>query len=239
MRLGILLVVGALWAQENLIGISGGLTIPAYRSPDPIERAIVQLGYSVGASAQKSLSSRTRLRIDLLYTQRKAGYMDIESYKADTTVGPGITDTYTVYITNSGDLILKHVELPIMVSFDFLSRETFKSYLTCGLQLCYRVKSAVIGDVQVALEGLDVLPLFGFPSNARVIVAQEKADPHTLTFYQTDVGFVVGGGSLQKMGPLWMDFQIRYYHGLRQIVKQPADSRLYNGGFSLLWGFYF
>lgn len=238
MRIIILPLICVVWAQKTLIGVSGGLTLPAYRSPDPIERAIVLLGYSVGTCVQKSLSPRTRLRLDLLYTQRKAGYIDIESYVADTTVG-SVTDTYTVYITNSGDLILKYVELPLMLSFDFLRYETFKSYLACGLQFSYRVKSAIKGDVQVALEGLDVLPLFGFPPNARVIVAQGKADPNTLTFYQTDVGLTVGGGSLQKMGSLWMDFQVRYYHGFRQIVKQPGKSRLYNGAISFLWGLFF
>ncbi|MCS7298079.1 MAG: porin family protein [Bacteroidia bacterium] len=237
-----LLLFGALlWAQNRRqwqIGPQVGLNIPAYRSSQPVDKAVVLPGFTGGFQVRYKLAPRWALQGGLYFSQRTSAYLIRETYADDTTIGT-LRDEYIVHILNDGRLQLAHIELPVLVEWSFFLREHSRSYFLLGTHGGYCVFSRNSGETQVALQGLDFLPLFGFPPSARLIVAEGPIEEGRVEFRRRDWGFWFGGGSAYQMGRGEMSFEIRTAWGLINIFRKPTDQRFYNGSIMIMTGYLF
>lgn len=239
MRLFIIVLTSlALHAQSVRpwqVGAQLGLNIPAYRTNKPVQEATIMPGFTGGLVLRYELGPRWALQSGLYFSQRNSTYRTTESTQADTTVG-GSRDRYTVHITNRGRLELGHLEVPLLVELDFLKSSPMRSYFLVGVHAGYRLFAHNYGTTQVALEGLDFLPLFGFSPQTRLIVAEGPIEPNRVTFRQGDMGLWLGGGNAYTLKRGQMIFEIRAFAGVVNLFKEPADTRFYNGSVLFLTG---
>ncbi|MCS6895280.1 MAG: PorT family protein [Bacteroidia bacterium] len=230
-----------LWAQNPrkwLFGAQVGLNIPAYRSSERIDKAVVMPGFTGGLSVKYAYSPKWVLHTGLYFSQRNSAYLVRESYPEDTTIGT-FQDSYTVHVSNDGRLELAHVELPILIQWNFLNMAHSRSYFLGGAHVGYRLFFKNYGQTQVALEGLDFLPLFGFSPQTRLIVAEGPIQPGKVDFRRGDLGLWVGGGNSYRMGSGEMSFEIRAFTGIVNIFRIPSHQRFYNGSVMFLTGYHF
>lgn len=230
-----------LWAQIARpwkVGAQIGLNIPAYRSSEPVDKAVVLPGFTGGLTFHYTLSERWALVSGLYFNQRNSDYLVRESYPGDTTVGT-FRDEYTVHISNDGRLELAHLELPLLLQWSFIRLEHSRSYFLVGAHAGYRLFTRNYGQTQVALEGLDFLPLFGFSPHTRVIVAEGPIEPGRVEFRRGDLGVWFGGGNAYRMGRGEMSFEIRAFTGVVNIFRVPVGQRFYNGSVMFLTGYHF
>lgn len=232
-------LLAALWAQQRpwQIGIIAGLNLPAYRSTQKVAQASVLPGFSGGIGGRYALTSRFSVMSGIFFSQRNSAYTYEESTIDDTAVG-NFRDTFITHLQQRGRLEIGHLELPIFVMWDFLRGENYANYLYLGAQVGYRLFGRNYGNLQVSLEGLDFLPLFGFPPQTRVIVASGPIPPESVLIRPWDAGLCVGGGNRFQMGQRWMSFEVRYFHGLANLFQEPRASRLYNGSISFMMGYW-
>jgi hypothetical protein len=148
-------------------------------------------------------------------------------------------DEYTVHVTNDGRLELAHLELPVLVEYAIKHIDQMRTYLLMGMHVGYMLFYKNYGTTQVALEGLDFLPLFGFSPQTRVIIAQGPIDKARVGFRRGDVGVWIGGGNAYAMGRGKMTFEVRAFTGLTNIFSRPPDTRFYNGSVLFLTGYLF
>ncbi|MCX8112380.1 MAG: PorT family protein [Bacteroidia bacterium] len=242
MRAQLFLIVSCLWAQimptRWSAGIQVGLNIPAYRSSEPVEKAVVLPGFTGGVIIRREVSSRWALVSGLYFSQRNSDYLVRESYQGDTTVG-NTRDEYIVHISNDGRLRLAHLEIPVLAEWSFMRTEYNRSYLLFGFHAGYKLFMRNSGRTQVALEGLDFLPLFGFSPQTRLIVAEGPIQPGRIEFRRGDIGIWFGGGNCYRMGKGEMNFEIRAWTGILNIFRIPADQKFYNGSVMFLAGYNF
>lgn len=241
MRTFLLTVAACAFAQNARpwsIGVQVGLNIPAYRSSTPVDKAVVLPGFTGGVGLQYALSDRWAIVSGIYFSQRNSAYLVRESYPDDTTIG-NIRDEYTVHISNDGRLELAHLELPLLLQWSFMRMEHSRSYFLMGVHGGYRLFTRNYGQAQVALEGLDFLPLFGFSPQTRVIVAEGAIEPGRVEFRQGDLGVWFGGGNAYRMGRGEMSFEIRAFTGLVNIFRVPSGQRFYNGSVMFMTGYYF
>ncbi|MEN3040566.1 MAG: outer membrane beta-barrel protein [Bacteroidia bacterium] len=230
-----------LWGQSTrkfAWGIQVGLNIPTYRSSERVDKAVVMPGFTGGVSGRYELSSRWALSTGFYFSQRNSSYLVRESYPDDTTIG-NVRDEYVVHISNDGRLELAHIELPILLQFSFWNMEHSRSYLLAGAHVGYRAFYRNYGQTQVALEGLDFLPIFGFSPQTRVIVAEGPIQPGRVDFRRGDLGVWLGGGNNYRMRRGEMSFEVRAFTGLVNIFRIPAHQRFYNGSVMFLAGYHF
>lgn len=241
MRTFLLTAVAYVFAQNArpwTLGAQVGLNIPAYRSSEPVEKAVVLPGFTGGVSFQYALSDRWSLVSGLYFNQRNSAYLVRESYPDDTTVGT-FRDEYIVHVSNDGRLALAHLEVPLLLQWNFIRMEYSRSYFLIGAHGGYRLFTQNYGQTQVALEGLDFLPLFGFSPQTRVIVAEGPIEPGRVEFRRGDLGVWFGGGNAYRMGRSEMSFEIRAFTGAVNIFKVPAGQRFYNGSVMFMTGYHF
>lgn len=219
-------------------GAQVGLNLPAYRSSQPVDKAVVMPGFTGGMQVRYTLHPRWAVQTGLYFSQRNSDYLIRESYPDDTTIGT-LRDEYIVHITNDGRLEMAHIELPLLIEWDFIQREHSRSYFLGGLHGGYRLFTRNYGQTQVALEGLDFLPLFGFSPQTRVIVAEGPIDPKRVVFRRGDIALWFGGGSAYRMGRGEMCFEIRTFWGILNIFRSPANQHFYNGSIAFLTGYLF
>jgi hypothetical protein len=239
----LLFVAGAsfLCAQSSRpwqVGFQIALNIPAYRTNQSVNKAVIMPGFTGGLSGRYALSPRWALQTGAYFSQRNSAYLVTESSPGDTTVG-SFRDEYTVHVTNDGRLELGHIEVPLLIEWDFIRWATGRSYALVGLHGGYRVFARNYGTTQVALEGLDFLPLFGFSPQTRVIVAEGPLDGSRVSFRRGDAGVWVGGGNAYQMGKGYMTFEIRSFMGLVNIFRRPEGTRFYNGSVMFMTGYLF
>nr|BAL57478.1 hypothetical protein HGMM_F50F04C41 [uncultured Bacteroidetes bacterium] len=230
-----------LWAQSPRpwrVGAQVGLNIPAYRSNQPVDKAVILPGFTGGLTLQYELAERWTLASGVYFNQRNSAYTINQKAYGDTVVN-GYRDAYTVYIVNDGRLELGHLEIPLLIEWDFRKRECGRSFLSAGAHIGYLLFARNYGQVQVSLEGLDALPLIGFSPQTRVIVAEGPIDNSTLSFRKVDTGVWFGGGNAFPMGKGQMLFEIRTFWGLVNLFRMPADTRLYNGSVMFMTGYLF
>ncbi len=220
------------------VGAQLGLNIPAYRTNKPVEEATIMPGFTGGLVLRYVLGSRWALQSGLYFSQRNSTYRTTESSSADTSVG-GFRDEYTVHVTNRGRLELAHLEVPLLVEWDIVKGEPMRSYFLVGVHAGYRLFARNYGTTQVALEGLDFLPLFGFSPQTRLIVAEGPIEPNRVIFRRGDMGVWLGGGNAYNLRHGQMLFEIRAFAGLVNLFREPADTRLYNGSVMFLTGWCF
>ncbi|MCS7188728.1 MAG: PorT family protein [Bacteroidia bacterium] len=220
------------------VGLQSGFNIPAYRSSKKIDKAITLLGFTGGIDLKFNLTSNWSVRSGLYFSQRNSAYLVKDKHKSDTVIGP-IRDEYVVHILNDGKLSLAHVELPVLFQWDLRHSSYFAAYFLTGAHLGYRVFAQNRGTTQVSLEGLDFLPLFGFSPQTRLIVAEGSINNETIEFRNLDTGIWIGGGNAYKMGKGWMNFEVRSFLGVVNILKNPPSDRLYNGSVMFLTGYSF
>ncbi len=238
MRLLVALTFVGLQAQSVRpwrVGAQLGLNIPAYRTNKPVEEATIMPGFTGGLLLRYELASRWALQSGLYFSQRNSTYRTTESRQADTTVG-GFRDEYIVHITNRGRLELGHLEVPLLVEWAFLNSAPMRSYFLVGVHGGYRLFARNYGTTQVALEGLDFLPLFGFPPQTRLIVSEGPIESNRVIFRRGDVGLWLGGGNAYTLKRGQMVFEIRAFAGVVNLFKEPADTRFYNGSVMFLTG---
>lgn len=231
----------AVWAQEGRrwqIGPQFGLNIPAYRGNKPLEKVAILPGFTGGIQFRYPLSERWALRSGISFSQRNTDYLLVESEPGDTTIGT-LRDEYIVYTAVDGRLEIGHIELPVLVEWNFLRTPGSRSYMLLGAHAGYLTFARNYGKVQVSLEGLDFLPLFGFPPQTRVIVAEGPIDKDRVVFRRGDAGLWFGGGNAYLMGKGEMSFEIRAFFGLVNIFARPESDRLYNGSIMFLTGYAF
>jgi len=230
-----------LYAQEPVrswqIGFMAGLNLPAYRSNQKIDRAIVLPGFSGGAGFRYSPTPKLALNTAIIFSQRNSAYIYTESSIGDTTVG-AFRDTFITHIRQEGRLEVAHLEVPILIEWSFLHTDQYCSYFAAGFQAGYQLFYRHYGDIQVSLEGLDFLPLFGFSPQTRVIVANGPIERQSIQLSRGDFGLCIGGGNRFRMKKHWMSFDFRYYHGLIDIFRKPAETRFHNGGLAFLIGYW-
>ncbi len=233
------LIALAIWAQERpwQVGLTVGLNIPAYRSTQKVDQASALPGFSGGLGLRYALTDRFSILAGLLFSQRNSAYTYTESAPGDTTVG-NFRDTFITHVQQQGRLEVGHLELPLLVCWDFVRGETYANYVYLGMQAGYRLFGRSYGDIQVSLEGLDFLPLFGFSPQTRVIVASGPIPQGSVRIRPWDAGLCLGGGNRFQMGRRWMSFDIRYFHGLANLFEEPRSSRLYNGSISFMIGYW-
>ncbi len=219
------------------VGFSAGLNIPAYRSSQKVDKAVPVPGFTGGPGVSYALTPRITLSTGLYFTQRNSTYAFTETYPGDTSIG-NLRDTYLVHTRQDGRFTMGHLEVPLLVQWAFIQGPQYKSYLTLGLQAGYQLFYRLDGDIEVSLEGLDFLPLFGFSPQTRLIVARGPIERESISVSRGDFGFCLGGGNRFQMKKHWMSFDIRYYHGLIDIFKRPADTRFYNGSISFILGYW-
>ncbi|MCS6789466.1 MAG: PorT family protein [Bacteroidia bacterium] len=230
-----------LWAQGVRpwqVGFQLGFNIPAYRSSERVAKAVVTPGGSAGLQIRYALTSRLAVQTGLYYNQRVSSYLVVESYREDTTVGM-IRDEYVVYVENDGKLTLAHLELPILAEWNIVKGENYRSYFLGGVHAGYRLFARNVGTTRVLLEGLDFLPLFGFPPKTRVVVEEQQLDPKRVVFKNGDFGLWAGGGNAYRMGKGEMTFEIRAFTGLINIFRQPRNQQFYNGSVMFMLGYLF
>jgi hypothetical protein len=219
------------------IGFSAGLNIPAYRSSQKVDKAVPIPGFTGGIGSRYTLTPRLSLTTGLYFTQRNSAYTFTETYPGDTSVG-AFRDTYLVHTRQNGRLDMAHLEIPLLVEWAFLKGPQYEGHLTFGLQAGYQLFYRLYGDIEVSLEGLDFLPLFGFSPQTRLIVARGPLEKQSIDITRGDFGLMLGGGNRFQMNKHWMSFDIRYYHGLIDIFKKPPGTRFYNGSISFLLGYW-
>lgn len=241
MRIVWLIVLGLVYGQGQRrwsIGPQVGLNLPAYRSSEKVQKAAALPGFTGGVAFRYPIKPRWALVSGLTFSQRNSTYLVQESYPADTTVG-SFRDEYTVYVTNDGRLELAHIELPMLIEYDFKRVEQMRAYMLMGMHVGYLLLYKNYGTTQVALEGLDFLPLFGFSPQTRVVVAQGPIDRGRVSFRRGDVGLWIGGGNAYAMGRGMMTFEVRAFTGLTNIFARPPGTRFYNGSVLFLTGYLF
>ncbi len=219
------------------IGLVGGFNIPAYRSSQKVDKAVPIPGFTGGLAGRYALSPRISLSTGLHFTRRKSAYTLTETYPGDTSVG-NIRDTYLVHTRQDGRLIMSHLEVPLLIEWAFVQGPQYRSYITIGLQAGYQLTYSLNGDIEVSLEGLDFLPLFGFSPQTRLIVARGPIERQSISISRGDFGFCLGGGNYFQMKKSGMSFDIRYYNGLIDIFKKPIGTRFYNGSISFMLGYW-
>ncbi len=237
-----LLFIALLWAQEGRrwqIGPQVALNIPAYRGNKPVEKVAILPGFTGGVQFRYALSKRWALRSGLYFSQRNTDYLVVEATPGDTVIGGTLRDEYIVYIAVDGRLEIGHIELPVLMEWNFLSSPASRSYMLFGLHAGYLAFARNYGKVQVSLEGLDFLPLFGFSPQTRVIVAEGPIDKDRIVFRRGDAGVWFGGGNAYPMGKGQMSFEIRAFFGLVNIFAEPKSDRLYNGSIMFMTGYAF
>lgn len=236
-----LLLLAALWAQEGRrwqIGLQTGLNIPAYRGNKPVDKVAILPGFTGGLQVGYTLSKRWRLRSGLYFSQRNTDYLVTEVALDDTLVG-NIRNEYKVYTAVDGRLEIGHIELPILAEWNFLRSSGSRSYMLFGAHAGYLAFARNYGKVQVSLEGLAFLPLFGFPPETRLIVAEGPIDKDRIVFRRGDFGLWFGGGNSYPMGRGEMSFEIRTFWGVVDLFAKPASDRLYNGSIMFMTGYAF
>ncbi|MCX7606388.1 MAG: PorT family protein [Bacteroidia bacterium] len=237
----LLLLVISLWGQGTRtwgVGLQFGINLPAYRTSQKVDQAVVLPGFTGGVQGRLSLKQKWALQGGIYFSQRNSAYLLTESYPSDTTVG-SFRDEYTVHITNNGRLEVGHIEVPLLLEWSFLEKEDWRSYVLLGLHGGYQVFARNYGRTQVALEGLDFLPLFGFSPQTRVIVAEGPIEPGRVRFRRGDLGVWLGGGNAHSMGPGVMTFEVRFFGGVVNSFRSPAGVRFYNGSVMFLTGYLF
>ncbi|MCS7153512.1 MAG: PorT family protein [Bacteroidia bacterium] len=235
------LIAAYLWAQSPSpwhFGAQIGLNIPAYRSSKPVDKAVVLPGFTGGIVVRYAIAERWVIASGLYFSQRNSDYLVRESYPDDTTVG-SLRDEYIVHISNDGRLELAHLELPLLLEWNFLQTQYSRSYLLTGVHGGYLLFMRNSGKTQVALEGLDFLPLFGFSPQTRLIVAEGPIEKDRLEFRRADTGVWLGGGNAYRMGRGEMTFEIRAFTSMVNIFRRPPGERFYNGSVMLLTGYLF
>ncbi|MCS7163313.1 MAG: PorT family protein [Bacteroidia bacterium] len=242
MRLYRLVGLGALlWGQVGRpwqIGFQIGPNIPAYRTTQHVDKAVTLPGFTAGLVLRFPLAGPFYFQSGLYFNRRRSAYLLTESTPEDTVIGR-LREEYIVHTTNDGQLTLAHLELPCLLEWNFLTAAHGRSYFLSGFHLGYLLYSRNVGTTRVALEGLDFLPLFGFPPQTRLIVAEGPVDNTRLRFRQPDLGVWMGGGSAHKMGPGQMTFELRFFTALINILQRPLNQRFYNGSLMLLMGYIF
>lgn len=220
------------------IGLSAGLNIPAYRSSQKVDKAVPIPGFTGGIGGRHAVTPRLSLTTGLYFTRRSSAYTYTETYPGDTAVGT-FRDTYLVHTRQNGRLDIAHLEVPLLIEWAFLKGPQYESYLTLGVQAGYQLFYRLYGDIEVSLEGLDFLNLFGFSPQTRLIVARGPIEKQSIVITREDFGLALGGGNRFQMKKHWMSFDIRYYHGLLDIFNKPSGTRFYNGSISFLLGYWF
>ncbi len=224
-------------ARPWQVGFSAGLNIPAYRSAQKVDKAVPVPGFTGGLGANYTLNPRLTLTTGLYFTQRNSSYSLTETSPGDTSIG-NLRDTYLVHVRQDGRFLMGHLEVPILVEWAFIQGPQYKSYLTLGLQAGYQLFYRLYGEIEVSLEGLDFLPLFGFSPQTRLIVARGPIQRESISISRGDFGFCIGGGNHFQMKKHWMSFDIRYYHGVIDIFQKPAGTRFNNGSISFMLGYW-
>lgn len=219
------------------VGLSAGLNIPVYRSSQKVDKAVPIPGFTGGIGSRFTLTPQLTLMTGCYFTQRNSDYVLTETYPGDTAVG-NVRDTYLVHIRQNGRLEMAHLELPLLLEWAFIQGPQYKSYFTFGFQIGYQLFYRLYGDIEVALEGLDFLPLFGFSPQTRIIVARGPIEKQSIAIARGDFGLCIGGGNRFQMKTHWMSFDIRYYHGLLDIFKRPSGTRFYNGSIAFMLGYW-
>lgn len=219
------------------LGFSAGLNIPAYRSSQKVDKAVPLPGFTGGPGIRYAMTPRITLSTGLLFTRRNSTYALTETYPGDTSVG-NVRDTYLVHTRQDGRFVMGHLEVPLLMEWAFIQGPQYKSYLTLGLQAGYQLFYQLYGDIEVSLEGLDFLPLFGFSPQTRLIVARGPIERESISVSRGDFGVCLGGGNRFQMKKQWMSFDIRYYYGLIDIFKKPAGTRFNNGSISFMLGYW-
>ncbi len=229
------------WAQNAekvwQIGFSAGLNIPAYRSSQKIDKAVPIPGFTGGLGVRYALTENITLNTGFSFTQRNSTYTLTEISLGDTSIG-NLRDTYLVHVRQDGRFVMGHLEMPLLMEWAFVQGDQYKSYFTLGLQAGYQLFYRLYGDIEVSLEGLDFLPLFGFSPQTRLIVARGPIQRESVSLSRGDFGVCVGGGNRFQMQKHWMSFDIRYYHGIIDIFKKPDGTRFYNGSISFMLGYW-
>jgi len=220
------------------LGLSAGLNIPAYRSSQKVDKAVPVPGFIGGLNANYALTPRLTLSTGLYFAQRNSAYTFTETYPGDTSLG-NLRDTYLVHVQQDGRFVMGHLELPLLMEWTFIQGPQYRSYLTLGVQAGYQLFYRLYGDIQVSLEGLDFLPLFGFSPQTRLIVARGPVEKESISVSRGDFGFCVGGGNRFQMKKHWMSFDIRYYHGVVDIFQKPDGTRFNNGSINFVLGYWF